>query len=250
MKKKLENKVALITGGSRGIGAAIARLFAKEGAFVIIADIKATEGQKVIEEIENGTYIHCDVSDDSQINQLFAYISSNFHKIDIVVNNAAIAIYKPLEEYDSNQWDRILNTNLKSIYNTSRYALPLMKKQNNGNIISIASIHAKTTSVSNGPYVASKGAIVSLTRAMALEGAPYNIRVNCISPGAIETSMLMENWGSVPVESHPLLARIPLKRIGKPEEIAKAALFLASEDSSYITGNELLVDGGLSAHFD
>jgi NAD(P)-dependent dehydrogenase (short-subunit alcohol dehydrogenase family) len=125
-----------------------------------------------------------------------------------------------------------------------------MTARGGGSIVNIASVHARTTSTNNTPYVATKGAVVSLTRAMALEGAPHQIRVNCVSPGAILTPMLMENWGDLPADQHPLVPRIPLGRVGQPDEIARVVQFLASDDSSYMTGSEVLVDGGMSAHFD
>lgn len=251
---KLQNKVAVITGGAQGIGKAISETFANEGAIVVVVDIQENLGSGVVTAINakggKAFFIKGDVSNEQEVSHVFSEIVSRFKRVDIVVNNAAIAIYKRMEEYTSAEWNQIIGVNLNSIYYTARYSIPLMKKRGGGNIISISSVHARTTSTNNNPYVASKGAVVSLTRAMALEGAPDNIRVNCISPGAIETPMLMENWGNITVDQHPLLPRIPLKRIGSPFEIARVALFLVSDDSSYITGSEILVDGGLSAHFD
>ena len=125
-----------------------------------------------------------------------------------------------------------------------------MIENGGGSVILIASVHARTTATTVTSYVATKGAVVSMTRTMALEGAPHNIRVNCISPGAFATLMLLENWGDVPADKHPLVPRIPFNQIGRPEELAEVALFLASDASSYMTGSEISVDGGLSAHFD
>lgn len=247
---KLQNKIAVVTGGSRGIGRAIVEEFCQEGATVYIADTNDKLGNNLANEIhlknQKAIYVHCDVSSEFEVKNLF----SQLNHVDIVVNNAAIAIYKNIEEFEVSEWNQILAVNLTSVYNTTKYCIPMMKNQQKGNILSIASVHSRTTSTMNSPYVASKGAIVAFTRAIALEVAPYNIRVNCISPGAIETPMLMENWGDIPASKHPLIPRIPLKRIGSPKEIAKAALFAVSEDSSYMTATELLIDGGLSAHFD
>lgn len=236
----MKDKVVIVTGAAQGIGKAIADHFASCGARVVLADVKKTEHD----------WVHCDVSDNESVKKMVSYVLDKYGKIDVVVNNAAIAIYKLLEEYETEEWDKVLATNLNSLFFTSRHVLATMKQQKSGSIIHISSVHAKITSTKNAPYIACKGAITALTRAMALECAPYNIRVNCILPGAIATPMLMENWGNVPPEQHPLMSRIPLRRFGDPIEIAKVAKFLATDESAYITGSELLVDGGLSAHFD
>jgi NAD(P)-dependent dehydrogenase (short-subunit alcohol dehydrogenase family) len=172
-----------------------------------------------------------------------------FGGVDILVNNAAIAIYRLLVDYTDDEWDCVTAVNLRGIFLASRRCIPIMAQRGGGSIISIASVHARTTATNNAPYVASKGAVVALTRAMALEGAPHKIRVNCILPGAIATPMLLENWGDVPPDQNPLMPRIPLQRFGDPDEIARVAQFLASDDASYMTGSDVLVDGGLSAHF-
>jgi NAD(P)-dependent dehydrogenase (short-subunit alcohol dehydrogenase family) len=125
-----------------------------------------------------------------------------------------------------------------------------MASRGGGSIVTISSVHARTTATTVTPYVASKGAVVSMTRAMALEGAPHKIRVNCVLPGAIATPMLLENWGDMSSDQHPLIGRIPLRRFGDPDEIARVVQFLASDESAYMTGSDILVDGGLSAHFD
>lgn len=251
---QLQGKVAIVTGGAQGIGKAISEKFAEEGASVVIADVNSNLGEETAKKIASKgkacVYIHCDVSNENDVFSMVKNTCQIFGGVDIVVNNAAIAIYKKMEDFSLDEWDRVVNVNLRSIYLTAKFCIPVMKKNGGGNIISLASVHTRTTSKENNPYVATKGGIASLTRAMALEGAAHNIRVNCISPGAIATPMLLENWGDVDPSAHPLLNRIPLKRFGTPLEIANVALFLASDNSSYLTGSELLVDGGLSAHFD
>lgn len=251
---KLDNKVAIVTGAARGLGKAIAEKLAGEGAIVVLADILDDEGEANAESIRQqghtAQYIHCDIASAKEVDELVECTVALYRHIDILVNNAGIAVYKLMEDYTEDEWDRVINVNLKSTYLLMRRIKPIMVEHGGGSIILIASVHARTTATTVTSYVATKGAVVSMTRTMALEGAPHNIRVNCISPGAFATPMLLENWGDVPADEHPLVPRIPLNRIGRPEELAEVALFLAGDASSYMTGSEVLVDGGLSAHFD
>jgi len=254
MDMKLDNKIAIVTGAARGLGKAIADKLASEGATVVLADILDDLGEANTDAIrERGHkahYIHCDIGSAKQVDNLVQSTLALYDKIDILVNNAGIAVYKLMEDYTEDEWDRVINVNLKSTYLLMRRIKPIMVENGGGAVILIASVHARITATTVTSYVATKGAVVSMTRTMALEGAPHNIRVNCISPGAFATPMLLENWGDVPADQHPLVPRIPLNRIGRPEELAEVALFLASDASSYMTGSEVLVDGGLSAHFD
>jgi len=251
---KLKNKVALVTGEAQGLGKAIAHQFAQHGASVVLTDIQddlgAHNARQFTEAGLSAHYHHCDIADAQQVDALVEHAQTIYGGVDIFVNNAGIAIYKMMEDYSEDEWDRVINVNLKSTYLFMRRLKPIMIARGGGSVILISSVHARITATTVTSYVATKGAVVSMTRTMALECAPYNIRVNCISPGAFATPMLMENWGDVPPEQHPLVPRIPLKRIGRPEELAQVALFLACDDSSYMTGSDLLVDGGLSAHFD
>jgi meso-butanediol dehydrogenase/(S,S)-butanediol dehydrogenase/diacetyl reductase len=240
----LSANVVLVTGGSQGIGKAIAEKFAKEGKKVIVADIKKGEFSESID------FIQCDISSESAVSSLFEELESRSIKLEGVVHNAAVAVYKDMENYSLKEWERIFRVNLGGVFLVSRKALPLMKSSKSGWMILIGSVHARITSTMNSPYVATKGGVIALTRALALECAPFGIRVNAISPGAIITPMLMENWGDIQPENHPLVPRIPLQRLGNAEEIASVAVFLASEGASYITGAEIVVDGGLSIHFD
>ena len=250
----LEGKVAVVTGAAQGIGQAIAERFAREGAQVSLSDLKKDAGQRVSDNIQSSggvaLFTHCDVSVEADVDAMIENTVRQYGTVDILVNNAALAIYRQLHEYAQSEWDKVIAVNLRGLYLTSRRCIPIMIERGGGSIIHLASAHARITAPGNTPYVAAKGGVVALTRAMALECAPHKIRVNCILPGAIETPMLMENWGDVPAEKHPLVPRIPLGRVGQPDEIARVAQFLASDDSSYMTGSDVLVDGGISAHFD
>jgi NAD(P)-dependent dehydrogenase (short-subunit alcohol dehydrogenase family) len=250
----LDGKVAIVTGSAQGIGRAIVERFAREGALVAAADINDARGQPVVDAVCAGgghaKYFHCDVASASDVDALVGGTVEAYGGVDVLVSNAALVTYTMLVDTSEEDWDRVLDVNLKSAFLLSRRCIPLMAQRGGGSIILFASIHARTTAATVTPYVASKGGIVSLTRCLALEAAPHQIRVNCILPGAIATPMLLENWGDLPPEQHPLMPRIPLKRIGTPDEIARVVQFLATDLSSYMTGSELLVDGGMAAHFD
>jgi NAD(P)-dependent dehydrogenase (short-subunit alcohol dehydrogenase family) len=250
----LDGKVAIVTGSAQGIGQAVVERFAREGALVAAADINDERGRAVVDAVcsagGRATYFHCDVASARQVDALVEQTIDTYGSVDVLVSNAALVTYTLLVDTSEEDWDRVLDVNLKSAFLLSRRCIPLMAQRGGGSIILFASIHARTTAATVTPYVASKGGIVSLTRCLALEAAPQQIRVNCILPGAIATPMLLENWGDLPPDRHPLVPRIPLKRIGTPDEIARVVQFLATDESSYITGSELLVDGGMAAHFD
>jgi len=243
------NKVALITGVSSGIGSATAKLFAQEGWHVIgVARRKMNEPEGI------NHYISGDVSKVSDVQRIFDEITNEEGRIDALVNNAGIQICKPLVETTVDEWDAVMNTNVRSIFLCVKNAYPLMH-EHGGAIVNVSSVHAIATSANIAAYAASKGAILALTRAMAIELAHNNIRVNAVLPGAVDTPMLHEGFtrGHLEVSDQQqqieeLSRRTVIGRVGAPEEIAQAILFLADESrSSFITGQMLVVDGGATA---
>ena len=246
----LSGKVALITGAASGIGRAAALLFAREGAAVAIADVNQ-EGQSVAEEItRNGghsIFEHADVSQGADCQRVVQRTVGEFGGIHILFNNAGIIRRASVPELSEDDWDRIMAVNVKSIFLMSRLVIPIMTKAGGGSIINTASGWGLIGGPRAAAYCASKGAVVLLTKAMAIDHGPQQIRVNCICPGDTNTGMLRNEAQQLGEREDCFLAesaRRPLGRIGKPEEIAQAALYLASDASSFVTGTALVVDGG------
>jgi NAD(P)-dependent dehydrogenase (short-subunit alcohol dehydrogenase family) len=249
---RLKGKVALVTGAASGIGQAIAKLMSQEGAQVAIADINDQGGQETVAQIgdEAAFYMHTDVSSDAEVRSLVEATVTRFGAIDILVNNAAIVLFKRLIDTEPDEWDKVMATNLRSVYLCSRYTIPHMMRRGHGAIVNISSARALATTPLVSSYDASKGAIVSLTRSLALEYASHGIRVNCVLPGAIDTPVFRANLradGHEEEQYRATVDHIPLGRVGLPVDIAQAVLFLTSEESSYMTGASFLVDGGLLA---
>jgi NAD(P)-dependent dehydrogenase (short-subunit alcohol dehydrogenase family) len=249
---RLKGKVALVTGAASGIGQAIARLMAQEGAQVAIADINDQGGQETVAQIgeEAAFYKHTDVGSNTEVQSLVEATVARFGSIDILVNNAAIVLFKRLIDTEPEEWDRVIATNLRSVYLCSRYTIPHMMGRGHGAIVNISSARALATTPLVSSYDASKGAIVSLTRSLALEYASHGIRVNCVLPGAIDTPVFRANLradGREEEQYRATIDHIPLGRVGLPVDIAQAVVFLTSEESSYMTGASFLVDGGLLA---
>ena len=248
---RLKGKVALVTGAASGIGQAIARLMAQEGAQVAIADINDQGGQETVAQIgeEAAFYKHTDVGSNTEVQSLVEATVARFGSIDILVNNAAIVLFKRLIDTEPEEWDRVIATNLRSVYLCSRYTIPHMMGRGHGAIVNISSARALATTPLVSSYDASKGAIVSLTRSLALEYASHGIRVNCVLPGAIDTPVFRANLradGREEEQYRATVDHIPLGRVGLPVDIAQAVVFLTSEESSYMTGASLVVDGGLT----
>jgi NAD(P)-dependent dehydrogenase (short-subunit alcohol dehydrogenase family) len=247
----LSGKRALITGGASGIGRATAKLFARQGALVCIADIDATAGKGVAGEIlaEGGGAISvsCDVSSAADCQNAVQQMLVEFGGIDILFNNAGIIRRASVVETTEEEWDRVMAVNVKSVFLLGKYVVPHMVKEGGGSIINVSSGWGLVGGRDAASYCASKGAVVQLTRAMALDHGEQSIRVNCICPGDTDTPMLRNEAQQLGETEDVFLADAadrPLQRVGTPDDIAQAALFLASEASAFITGTTLVVDGG------
>ncbi len=246
----LKNKVAIITGARRGMGRTHAIILAKAGAKVVVSDISLEDCEKVVAEIEKeggeALAIKCDVSKKKEVDEMIEKTIKKFGKVDILVNNAGICQFKPFLELTEEEWDRTLDINLKGYFLCAQAAAKEMVKQKSGVIINIASIAMGQVGVGFATlahYCASKGGIVAMTETLALELAPYNIRVNAVAPGLIDTPMV-DSVKQDPKAMEGILGRVPLRRAGEPEEVSNLVLFLASDESSYITGSTVAVDGG------
>ena len=248
---QLEGKVALITGGGSGIGRATALLFAREGAAVAVVDLDESRAQAVAREIEGeggrAIAVRCDVSQAADCQRAVQETVAAFGGLDILFNNAGIIRRASVLEISEEDWDRAMAVNVKSIYLMSRYAIPIMAQAGGGAIVNTGSGWGLVGGRNAVSYCASKGAVVNMTRAMALDHAAQKIRVNCVCPGDTDTGMLRSEAQQLGATADAFLAEAadrPLRRIGKPEDIAQAVLYLASEASSFVTGTTLVVDGG------
>jgi NAD(P)-dependent dehydrogenase (short-subunit alcohol dehydrogenase family) len=248
----LNGKVALITGGASGIGRATALLFAREGAAVAVVDLNEPEGQAVVQKIidEGGQaiFVRGDVTRAADCQLAVRQTVEQLGKLDILFNNAGIIRRASVVETSEEEWDRVMATNVKSVFLLSKYAIPIMAEAGGGVIINTASNWGLVGGQNAASYCASKGAVVLLTKAMAVDHAAQNIRVNCICPGDTNTPMLRNEAQQLGKPWEQFLAESArthlLQRVGRPEEIAQAVLYLASDASSFVTGTALVVDGG------
>ena len=246
---KLDGKVALISGGARGQGAAEARLFAQEGGKVVLADILDEQGRQVEAEINelggDALYIHLDVTNESDWQNAIQATVAKYGKLDILVNNAAIIIEKAaIEDRAASEWDRVFEVNAKGVFLGTKHAIPEMRKAGGGSIVNISSVAGIGQSLHQEPaYAASKGAVRIFSKVTAAQHAADGIRCNSVHPGPIDTDMLATAMGDE-ARLQDRLARVPMRRMGSADEIAKGVLYLASDDSSYVTGSELVIDGG------
>jgi len=249
MTKRLRDKVTLITGIASGIGRATAIIFAQEGAKIVGADIDQEKGLEAIKVIERaggeGIFVKANVSEIRDVKKLLKK-ASVYGRIDVLFNNAGVELVKKLKDTTEEEWDKIIKANLKSVFLCCKYVIPKMIGKEGGIIINNSSVAGLVGSFSPA-YSASKGAIIAFTKTLAVELAPDNIRVNCICPGAIETPMLrrvLEKQGDPKIIRRERIRSYPMGRFGKPEEVAQAALFLACDESSFMTGAVIVVDGG------
>ena len=247
---RLENKVALITGGARGIGASQAKLFAHEGAKVVIADVLDAEGRQTEAEInETGgecLFVRLDVTDEANWQDAIAATVARFGKLDILVNNAGIYIGGRVEDTSVETWDQLFGVNAKGVFLGTKYAIPEMRSAGGGSIINVSSVMGLVGSMYSAAYNASKGAARLLTKAAAIQYAKEGIRVNSIHPGVTDTPMVSEVAKDETFQ-RIRLARNPISRLGQPEDIAYGTLYLASDESAFVTGTELVIDGGWTA---
>ena len=243
---RLEGKTALISGGARGQGAAEARLFAEEGANVVLTDVLDEDGERTADAI-GADYLHHDVTSEAEWAAAVARTVELHGGIDVLVNNAGIYVETSLLGGDLEEYRRVIEVNQIGVFLGMREVAPVMIERGGGSIVNISSVAGMRAAGGSFAYSASKWAVRGMTRAAAVALGRYGIRVNSIHPGVIDTPMLDETRMATPGSMEELLERIPLGRIAQPEEVAKLALFLASDDSAYSTGSEFIIDGGLLA---
>ncbi|MBB3110856.1 NAD(P)-dependent dehydrogenase (short-subunit alcohol dehydrogenase family) [Paenibacillus phyllosphaerae] len=242
---KLQGKVAVITGGASGIGAATARLFVSEGAKVVLVDLNEEKGKAFESELKasqaEALFVKANITSEEDVANVFEQAVATFGKVDVVFNNAGIGRVTPTHDLDYAEWRNTVNVDLDGVFLVARASIREMLKAGGGVIVNTASMYGWVGSPGSAAYNAAKGGVVNLTRSLGLEYAEHNIRVNALCPGFIDTPI-------IPEESKQVLATMtPMKRLGQAEEMAKAVLFLASDDSSYMTGGSLVVDGGYTA---
>lgn len=247
-----KGKVAVITGAAAGIGRATATAFAEHGASVALLDLNRAgvdETAAMVRQAGGKAFaLKADVGIENEVAEAFRRIAAEFGQVDILINNAGVELYKDFLQFESSEWDRLLSVNLNSVYYCSKQAIPLMFRSGGGSIVNMSSVQALATTGQVSPYAAAKGGILSLTRDMAREFGKHKIRINAICPGCIHTPMMDRTLATMP-DADTVLKRmtqsIPVQRLGKAEDIAKVALFLASPYADYVSGTSLVVDGGL-----
>lgn len=254
--KRVEGKVAVITGGASGIGKATCLLLAREGAKVAVTDIKDDAGQKVVDEIEAfggiAKYWHLDTSNEDSVSGVFNDIVHEFGSLDVLINNAGIAgVNKPTHEISREEWDKVMNVNVSGVFFCTKQAIPLMQKSAGGSIINMSSIYGIIGAADLPPYHASKGAVRLMSKNDALIYAKDNIRVNSIHPGFIWTPLVEELAKDSPIGVEAARKQLdnlhPIGHVGEPNDVAYGVLYLASDESKFVTGTELIIDGGYTA---
>ncbi len=250
MSPRLENRIALVTGSGNGIGKATALLFAAEGAHVHVADVDRAAAEATVAAIQaaggQATAHATDVARGQDVSALFRAIQSAHGKLDVLVNNAGLNVRADFRHLTDDEWVKIREVNLDGVVRMARDGFPLLKASGSGSLINVASVMGRRGMRQLVAYSVTKGAVAALTRGLAVEYAPYNIRVNTISPGFVATSLTKQILRNSAVLD-ALVAETAMRRLGEPDEIARAILFFASDDSKYCTGSELTVDGGMTA---
>lgn len=249
---RLKDKVAIVTGARSGIGLVTALRFASEGAKVVVADVRdaSEEVREMIERGAEGVFVQVDVSSEAQVKILMERTLAAYGRLDVLVNNAGIELAKKVTDTSEAEWDRLMNVNLKGVFLCSKAAIAVMQRGGGGVIVNVASELGLVGGSEIAAYCASKGGVVQLTKAMAIDHAADRIRVNCVCPGPVSTPLLeaiVEASSNPEEERRRIEEKTPLKRLGQPDEIANVILFLASDESSYMTGSVVLVDGGWTA---
>lgn len=248
---RLQDRVAVISGAASGIGAATARRFASEGAYVVAVDLAEEAGKNIAEEV-GGEFVQCDVSDEDQVRELFDGVAARRGRVDIAFNNAGISPPDDDSILDTglDAWERVLRVNTTSVYLCCKYALPHMLAQGKGSIINTASFVALMgAATSQIAYTASKGGVLAMSRELGVQFARQGVRVNALCPGPVATPLLMELFAKDPERAARRLVHVPMGRFAEPAEIAAAVAFLASDDSSFITASQFVVDGGITGAY-
>ena len=245
---RLENKVAIISGGSRGMGAVEAELFVQQGAKVLVGDVRDDEGRALVEKIgADAVYAHLDVTSEDDWAAAVKKATDRYGKLDILVNNAGVSARGTIEETSVEDWDRVMGINAKGVFLGTRAAIPEMRKAGGGSIVNISSQLGLVGMAESSPqYQSSKGAVRIFTKSAAIQYAPEGIRVNSVHPGPIVTPMTEARRSDSAVQQ-VMVSRIPLGRYGESEDVAYGVLYLASDESSFVTGGELVIDGGWTA---
>ncbi len=251
MSGRLADKVAVVTGGCSGIGRATARRFAEEGATVVVADLLDEPGEELAAEV-GGLFVHCDVASPEDVGRLFATAVERYGRVDVAFNNAGISPPEDdsILDTDLDAWRRVQDVNLTSVYLCCKAVIPIMLEQGGGSIINTASFVAVLGSATSQiSYSASKGGVLSMTRELGVQFARQGVRVNALCPGPVNTPLLRELFAADPDRAARRLVHVPMGRFGEPEEMANAVLFLASDESSFVTASTFLVDGGISGAY-